>query len=249
MSPDSGRRGVAATRARVSKLPASSAIRDDGDADGGISLRQAAYGGLRHQLITGRIVPGVGISTRGVAQQFGVSQMPVRDALSRLAAEGAFEIRSKRAIMVPAMTRSRFEDIMRCRLLLEPAAAVDALPAIDAPRLRAIREADDAIDRALGSGDINGYMEANYRFHSLIYRAKRMETLNRLIETLWMQFGPFMRVVYGRLGTSNLVDQHAIAIQAIADRDPDALREAIADDIGDGMNLIRESELADAFSD
>jgi DNA-binding GntR family transcriptional regulator len=216
------------------------------DADGDTpSLRQSVYEGLRYRLITGKIAPGVGISTRGLAQQLGVSQMPVRDALSRLAAEGAVEIRSKRKIMVPTMSRSRFEEIMRCRLLLEPAAAVDALPYIDAGRLRAIREADDQTDLALKGGDVNGYMEANFRFHSMIYRAHRMETLNRMIEMLWMQFGPFMRVVYGRYGTANLVDQHAVAIQAIADKDADRLQRAIHDDIGDGMNLIREGGLGE----
>lgn len=206
-------------------------------------LRQRVYEGLRHQLVTGKIAPGVGISTRGLALQLGVSQMPVRDALGRLAAEGAVEIRSKRKIMVPMMTRARLEDIMYCRLLLEPAAAVDALAHIDSIRLKQIRSADAATDEALRVGDVNGYMESNFRFHSLIYRASPMGTLNRMIEMLWMQFGPFMRVVYGRFGTANLVDQHLAATTAIADRNPQKLRAAIAGDISDGMNLIREAEL------
>jgi DNA-binding GntR family transcriptional regulator len=48
------------------------------------------YEELRYRLITGKIAPGVGISTRGLAQQM-VSQMPVRDALSRIAADGAWK--------------------------------------------------------------------------------------------------------------------------------------------------------------
>lgn len=212
------------------------------------SMSQTVYEGLRRQLITGRLAPGVALSTRGLAQQLGVSQMPVREALSRLATEGAVEIRSKRAILVARMTRNRFDEIMRCRLLLEPAAAVDALPFINAARLREIRAADDAMDEAMQNGDVNAYMEANFRFHSLIYRAHRADLLNRMIETLWMQFGPFMRVVYGRYGTAGLVDQHVVATQAIVDRDAEALRHAIASDIGDGMNLIRDSVL-DTLSD
>lgn len=207
------------------------------------SLRQTVYEGLRHELITGKIAPGVAISTRGFAMQLGVSQMPVRDALGRLAAEGAVEIRSKRAIMVPVMTRARLEEIMHCRLLLEPAAAVDALQHVNAARLKSIRAADARTDEALRVGDVNAYMESNFTFHSLIYRASPMQTLNRMIETLWMQFGPFMRVVYGRFGTANLVDQHLAATDAIAAGDADRLHQAIADDIRDGMNLIRESEL------
>jgi DNA-binding GntR family transcriptional regulator len=208
-----------------------------------MTLRQSVYEGLRHQLIIGKIAPGVGISTRGVAQQLGVSQMPVRDALGRLAAEGAVEIRSKRKIMVPNMTRARLQEIMHCRLLLEPAAAIAALRHIDAARLRAIRAADAATDDALRVGDVHAYMESNFRFHSLIYRASKMETLNRMIEMLWMQFGPFMRVVYGRFGTAQLIDQHVAAADAIADGDAERLRTAIAGDIRDGMNLLRGTEL------
>ena len=205
-----------------------------------LSLRETVYETLRFQLITGRIAPGVAISTRGLARELGVSQMPVRDALSRLAAEGAVEIRNKRAVMVPAMTHERFEDIMRCRLLLEPAAAVDALPHIDAARLQRIRAADAATDAAIERGDINAYMESNFRFHARIYRASPFGTLNRLIEMLWMQFGPFMRLVYGRMDTTSLVDQHRVATAAIERGDEAALREAIHEDIMDGMRLIRE---------
>ena len=47
-----------------------------------------------------------------------------------------------------------------------------------------------------------------------------------------------MRVVYGRYGTANLVDQHRLALDAIAAQNADALRKAIAGDIADGMGLI-----------
>jgi len=60
----------------------------------------------------------------------------------------------------------------------------------------------------------------------------------RLIETLWLQFGPFMRVVYGRLGTAGLVDQHTLALDAIAMGDAEGLSQAIRADIADGMALI-----------
>ena len=89
------------------------------------------------------------MSTRGLAQQLGVSQMPVRDALGRLAAEGAVEIRSKRRIIVLVTTTKRLTELMHCRRLLEPEAAVLALDAIDSRGVKALRTADAAIDAAL----------------------------------------------------------------------------------------------------
>jgi DNA-binding GntR family transcriptional regulator len=207
-------------------------------------LRESIYEDLRRRMITGKITPGVGLSTRGLAIELGVSQMPVRDALSRLAAEGAVVIRSKRRIEVPAMSAERFSDLLECRLMLEPEAAVLALPQITAARLKQLREIDAALDAAMQNGDVIGYMENNFAFHFNLYRANARPILNRLIEALWLQFGPFMRVVYGRVGTANLVDQHRIALAAIEARDPDALRQAIASDIADGMGLIGRSNWA-----
>jgi len=87
-------------------------------------------------------------------------------------------------------------------------------------------------------------MEGNFDFHFSLYRANERPTLNRLIEALWLQFGPFMRVVYGRFGTANLVDQHRIALDAIEAKDAAALERAIASDIADGMGLIGRSTWA-----
>jgi len=207
-------------------------------------LRASIYEDLRRRMITGKIMPGVGLSTRGLALEMGVSQMPVRDALSRLAAEGAVAIRSKRRIEVPAMSAERFGDLLECRLMLEPEAAALALPQITPAKLKQLREIDAALDRAMLQGDVIAYMENNFAFHFNIYRANGRPILNRLIEALWLQFGPFMRVVYGRFGTANLVDQHQIALAAIEARDPEALRRAIASDIADGMGLIGRSNWA-----
>jgi DNA-binding GntR family transcriptional regulator len=176
-----------------------------------------------------------------VAQELGVSQMPVREALSRLAAEGAVEIRSKRRIVVPLMTAGRFRDLLRCRELLEPEAAAAAIPYVDAARLRRLRAVDDALGVALRTGDVTGYMEGNYDFHFTIYRAQPRRTIVQLIETLWLQFGPYMRLVYGRVGTARLVDQHQVAIRALRERNAARLRRAVLADIRDGMELIGSS--------
>ena len=206
-------------------------------------LNAVVYNELRRRLVTGKMTPGFGLSTRGLAQELGVSQTPVRDALSRLAAEGAVEIRSKKRVQVPAMTFERFEDLLRCRLVLEPEAAALALPYIDGARLKKLREIDARLDRAIETGDVSAYMEANHAFHFTLYGAPGRRTLTQLIEMLWLQFGPFMRLVYGRLGTAHLEDQHHAALDAIAAKDVEALRAAIAADIGDGMGLIGRTGL------
>jgi len=201
-------------------------------------MHESVYTELRHRFVTGRIMPDSTLSTRGLAAELGVSQMPVREALRRLAAEGAVEIRSKRKIIVPAMTADRFSDLLRCRILLEPEAASAAFPYIDRARLKQLKATDRSMGIALRTGDVPRYMEGNFNFHFLIYRAQPRRTLVQLIETLWLQFGPYMRVVYGRFGTADLVDQHSVAIACIEKGDPSGFSRAISTDISDGMGLI-----------
>ncbi|HUY83409.1 MAG TPA: GntR family transcriptional regulator [Steroidobacteraceae bacterium] len=212
-----------------------------GAADAVVPLHRNVHAELSRRFITGGVMPGARLSTRRLAEELGVSQTPVREALSRLAAEGAVEIRSKKRIVVPAMTKSRFRELLRCRELLEPEAAVRALPYIDAKRLKKLRQVDDAIGTAIDDGDLRAYMQGNFDFHFLIYDAQPRGILNRLIDILWLQFGPHMRIVYGRVGTANLVDQHARALAAIAARDAAQFGRAIRADIRDGMGLIGES--------
>ena len=91
-------------------------------------------------------------------------------------------------------------------------------------------------------------MRGNVAFHFTLYAAHPHATLNALIETLWLQFGPHMRVVYDRCRAPDLIDRHQETIQAIERRDAPAIVQAIRDDIGEGMGLIARTVSGDAPS-
>jgi DNA-binding GntR family transcriptional regulator len=67
-----------------------------------------------------------------------------------------------------------------------------------------------------------------------------------LVESVWLQFGPFMRMAYGRIGTSTIEDHHEFAIAAMKAGDAAGLRSAIDADIGQGMGFIGEAVLSRA---
>jgi DNA-binding GntR family transcriptional regulator len=219
---------------------------EDKEPAGEERLNAVIYAELRRRLVTGKITPGHALSTRTLAHELGVSQTPVRDALSRLAAEGAVQIRSKKRIIVPPMTPERFEEVLRCRLLLEPEAAAIAAAHIDEARLNRLKAIDDKLDKAIANGDPDAYVTLNHAFHFELYNAGGRGALCQLIEMLWLQFGPHMRHVYGRWGTAHLVDQHHVALDCIAKNDVEGVRAAIAADIADGMGIIGRSALAEA---
>ncbi|WP_165814638.1 GntR family transcriptional regulator [Labrenzia sp. 011] len=210
------------------------------------ATREQVDAAVRTGLLTGRFIPGKSVTIRGLAAELGVSPMPVREVLQRLAAENALEVKSNGRIQVPDMTPTRFDEVLKARLLLEPELAELALPNLaagDAGRLQTI---DDDIDRCLVDGDAEAYLRLNHAFHFSIYRASGSRVLLPLIDSLWLQFAPFMRTVYGRVGTASLVDRHKEAIRAIELGDKDALHAAIAADIRDGMGLLGKEILAGA---
>lgn len=210
-------------------------------------LNTAIYAELRNRLVSGRMTPGQELSTRTLAAEMGVSQTPVRDALSRLAADGAVSIRSKRRVLVPRMTPERFNDLVRCRMLLEPEAASLALPHLDKALVERLKEIDAAMSRSIASRDVEGFLRHNHAFHFALYRAQPGKTLAQVIETLWLQSGPFMRVAFDKLLiNAQLNDQHRTALAAIEAGDARKLREAIATDISEGMGLIASKGFASA---
>lgn len=208
------------------------------------ATREQVDSAVRSGLLTGRFIPGKAVTIRGLAAELGVSPMPVREVLQRLAAENALEVKPNGRVQVPDMTPSRFDEVLKARLLLEPEIAELALPQLDEKAARELQSIDDDIDRRLTSGDAEAYMRLNHAFHFRIYRASGSKVLLPLIDSLWLQFAPFMRTVYGRVGTAILEDRHKEAIRAIKLRDKDALRTAIAADISDGMGLLGKEILS-----
>jgi len=199
------------------------------------------YNSLCQLILSGEFVPGVSFTFRGIANSFGVSTMPVREAAKRLISEGALEISEKRRITVSKMTQSKFDELNVARLYLEPQLSSRAIQHIDSKRLKLLINIDKNLDYAISTGNIEDYIKCNYQFHFGIYEARPSPVLLPLVRTLWLRFSPFYRIVAGRLGTQILKDFHHSAIDAIKAKDSVALVEAIHSDILEGMEMLNES--------
>ena len=199
---------------------------------------EETYTALYNAIITGAFEPGKTLTIRGLAEQLGCSAMPVREAVRQLVALGALEMQSTRRLSVARMTAPRLKEIWAARELLEPEISAMALEQCDAALIKKMQRIDDEIEVAIKKGNADLYSLKNWEFHFTLYRASNSTIMLRLIESIWLQFGPFMRLVTGRLGTSLLVDHHETAMAALRNKDEAALREAIRLDIKDGMERI-----------
>ena len=202
------------------------------------TVQQWVLDRLRRAILTGRFPPGRAVTIRGLAEQLGVSAMPVREALRTLISENALVLLDNRRVRVPEMTLDRFEELLSARIALEGEAAERAIFSIDGNALAELEQMDAAIGRAIEAGDVEGWIEANFAFHARIYRARPSSVLMPLIESLWLQIGPFMRYALEGLEEHYGVDRHSEALDAIRKRNRVALRRAIESDIRDGIGHL-----------
>ncbi|MDG1857689.1 MAG: GntR family transcriptional regulator [Emcibacteraceae bacterium] len=199
---------------------------------------ETVYESLYASIISGRFQPGKTLTIRGLAEELGVSPMPIREAIRRLVALGALEMRSTRRVAVATMTDERFREIVTARTLLEPEIAAKALNNCDDALIAKLEAIDNEIAEAIEKGDADTYSLKNREFHFTLYEAADCPIMLRLIESIWLQFGPFMRIVVSHVGSSLVVDQHVCAVAALKSKDETMLREAIKLDIYDGMDRI-----------
>jgi DNA-binding GntR family transcriptional regulator len=175
--------------------------------------------------------------------------MPIREALRRLTTENALALKDNRRITVPHMTASRLEQIVEARVALETQAALRALPHISPEQLKALISLDDKVTKAIEVQDAEAYIRNNLQFHSQLYSHGPNSVILPLIESLWLQSAPFMRLVLNRIGLGYITDRHVQATDAIANRDVLALKLAIASDIREGIGALGQEELEAAIAE
>jgi DNA-binding GntR family transcriptional regulator len=186
---------------------------------------------LQRALMIGAFVPGQTISLRKLAESFGTSAMPVREAINQLVAANVLEMLPNRTICVPRMTAARFEELSRVRESLEGMAAEMAARNVTPQLLKRLERLDGELARAIRSRDVLTCLTKNQQFHFTLYEAARSELLMPLIEPLSLQAGPIM---YLSLISPDMpwdASAHTDVVQALRRSDANGARRAVERDI------------------
>ena len=208
------------------------------------TLTDQAYSQIKRALMSGAFAPGQKITIRKMADALGMSLTPAREALGRLVAERALEFGPNRSVFVPNLDRDKIEELYKIRIALEGMAAEAAMKAIDDDQVEELAQCQLRLVAAMDRQDFKTVMIQNEEFHFTIYRAAGMPMLAQIIESLWLQIGPLLNLLYpdysrGRKG----VQHHMEAIKALKARDAKGLRDAIIADLQDGSrHLLQEFE-------
>ena len=208
-----------------------------------MTIQEYAYVRLRNALMVGSIAPGVPVTIRGLAGAMEISPTPVREALRRLSSQNALTVLENRRIVVPRMTAERFNELVSLRCVIETYAAERALPFISETIIDRLVAIDAVMDEAVETQDRETLIIRNQQFHAGIYRSNPDQLSMPMIESIWLQLGPFMRIALRHIGTFYGIDRHKEIISALRNRDLDALLHAIQADIRDGVGWFDNDAL------
>ena len=132
---------------------------------------QAVYENLRSSILDGTLEPGSKLGQDRIASQLGVSRMPVREALSRLEAEGMIVFETYRGAFVAPLTLAEVEQIYLMRLALEPLLARLGAQQLQVEQMGQLESANQGLARALRAGDAGSMFEHVRSFHEMLYAA------------------------------------------------------------------------------
>ena len=196
------------------------------------------YRGLRQRIMHGEIDPGTPLTLRGIAAEHGVSMTPAREALRRLVAEGALTLSASGRVRAPLLSGERIEELAAIRAMLEPELASRALPRAHLALIERLEAIDGQLAAITRAGDAVGYIRTNLDFHRTLYLRARAPAMLALAETVWLQLGPTMRTLYGRLGRTHPPRHHALIVAALRAGDAPGLRLAVRADVTQGLRLL-----------
>ena len=206
-----------------------------------IPTHEVTYARLRDMILYGVLQPGQPVTIQGLINELGVGMTPAREAMRRLAAEGALLPQGNRRVTVPRLTPALLDQIAFARLTIEPRLAELACANLSGDLMARLREFDSPIYEAIRKHDVQAYLQNNHAFHFALYDASDAPVLVDMARSLWLRFGPSLRVVVARDGVLALPDLHVEALAAMEQGDAAGLATAMQRDIAQGIEQVRQA--------
>ena len=204
------------------------------------TLSEQIFNIVCEQIVSGKLPVDLPIRQDALANELGVSKIPLREALGRLEQEGLLVSQANRGFFVRAMSADEAEEIFALRLSIEPdAVAAASLAATEADQ-KAVREAFAALDKAASSGELDDVATRNRDFHMALVRPSGRLLTTQLVERLQVLSE---RYVHKHLEPAGREDrahlEHEVLLEAWASRDADRAKSLAAEHIGATLADLR----------
>ncbi|MGW2343156.1 GntR family transcriptional regulator [Streptomyces sp. NPDC001661] len=180
---------------------------------------------LRRAITSGEIRPGMPIRQDALAEQLGVSRVPLREALKTLEGQSLVVHHAHRGYFVAELSLAELREVYRIREILEAEAVREAMRA-GGSVLDVLEEAQEEVEAQAAAADVAAMAAANRRFHFVLFEASGMHRLVRLIATLWDATDAYRSLYYAdSISREHVLVEHRAVLDALREgRTEDAVR-------------------------
>lgn len=203
-----------------------------------ISQHERVYRSLRSRIMHGEINAGMPLTIRGIADSYGVSMTPSREAVRRLSAEGALSVSATGRVTAPLLSIDRIEELASIRALLEPELACRAQPRAHMALIERLYTINGVVSQAIVKNDPMAYIRSNLEFHRTLYLRAQAPAMLAIVETVWLQLSPTMTMLYTASKRREVSDNHLKVIAALKVGDEAGLRLAVRADVTQGLRML-----------
>jgi GntR family transcriptional regulator of gluconate operon len=196
---------------------------------------------LRHAIVLGDLAPGSHLKEPDLAQRFGVSRLPIREAIAQLDREGLVRMEPRRGAFVLGITEQDVCDIYECRLMLELAAIRRTAARIDAEGVTGLEALVVEMEVAVAHGRPHLLVAGDTAFH----RRLIMLSGNRALITAWEPVAPLIQTILsiseatmaGR-DLAVALDGHRTIIRVLAAHDAAEAEHVLSEHLSSGAQIV-----------
>lgn len=207
------------------------------------ALYQEVAERLRQRIFAHELTPGTWIDEQKLAEQYGISRTPLREALKVLASEGLVELKPRRGCYVTEISRRDLDDLFPLIAMLEGRCAAEAVSKAKPADIAALKQIHEALEKAAHDERIEAFFEANQEFHRKVQELSGNRWLLQVIQDL-RKVLKLSRMhslsLEGRLQQS--LDEHRLIMVAIAGGDAKRAEQLMHDHLLSGREALAKME-------
>jgi DNA-binding GntR family transcriptional regulator len=202
--------------------------------------QRAIVSEIRHQILSGQLLPGDRLVQNDLAIRFSVSRTPIREALSELKQEGLVDFSSYKGASVAKVSIENLVDIYTVRIALESHASFLSTQNSNDKLIKELSEKMEQMGKAFRENDFEQLVKSHNEFHLTVYRSAETPLLYELILRYMALCNVYQRMSFkiGR-GANDPIKEHYDIIHIMQYREADAVAALMRSHLGQTMNELK----------
>ncbi len=193
-----------------------------------LPLRDVVFNTLRQAILRGEMEPGERLMEIQLAQKLGVSRTPIREAIRKLELEGLVIMIPRKGAEVAHITEKDMKDVLEVRATLEELAVSLACKNVSEEKIAELKAANKAFEASIVSKDVVNIVDADVKFHDIIYSMTNNARLIQIINNLREQMYRYrLEYVKDARIHSVLINEHNDIIKQLEDRNIERAKEVV----------------------